>query len=83
MVWNEMELVRASHQHHCFFSPQRFLGQMTTFIIKEAMRVAAPRNSLHKDGVRVKVVAGNILSEGAVELIPSPAGYTAISRCNR
>ena len=21
VVWNEMELVRASHQHHCFFSP--------------------------------------------------------------
>ena len=37
VIWYEVELVRASHQHHCFFSPQCLLGQMTTFIIKEAM----------------------------------------------
>ena len=55
---------------------------MATLIIKEAMRVSAPRNSLHEDGVRIKVVTGNNLREGTVEFIPCPTRYTAITRSN-
>lgn len=54
VVLNHGELIPTTHNADSFDSTHGLLGQVLALIVKEAMTVAAPGDTLHQDNVRLE-----------------------------